>query len=101
MRLLSLEIKRILKSRYTVCIILAAIVLSIILAYIPLIFFHCVNPSSDGPDYFTGIEALQELKRIRKDIEGEITQEDIESTAKINAQAIERELERAGKEASK
>ena len=98
MRLLNLEIKRILKSRYTVCIVLVAIVLSIILAYIPLVFFHCVNPSSEGPDYYTGIEALQELKRIRKDIEGEITQEDIEETVRnyqmcMNSYGVRHEYE--------
>ena len=76
MRLLCLEIKRIVKSRLTICMIVIAVVFSFLLAYVPICFYNCVNPSGDK-EYLSGIEALRTMKEIRSEIEGEISHEDI------------------------
>lgn len=76
MRLLWLEIKRIIKSRLTLCVVMMAIVFSLLLACVPIQFYNCVNPSGDK-EYLSGLEALRTMKQIRSDIEGEISHEDI------------------------
>ena len=67
MRLLWLEIKRIAKSKLTICMVVVALVFSFLLAYVPISFVYCVNPSGDK-EYLTGIEALRTLKEIRSEI---------------------------------
>ncbi len=76
MRLLCLEIKRIVKSRLTICTIVVAVFFSILLAYVPISFYNCVDPSGNK-EYLSGLDALRTMKEIRGDIEGEISHEDI------------------------
>ena len=75
MRLLWLETKRILKSRLTVCMIMMAVIFSLLMAYVPISFYNCVNPSGDK-EYLSGFDALRTMKEIRSDIEGTIEHED-------------------------
>ena len=81
MRLLWLEIKRIAKSKLTICMVVVALVFSFLLAYVPISFLYCVNPSGDK-EYLTGIEALRTLKEIRSEIEGAIDHDDIVEAVK-------------------
>ncbi len=76
MKLLKLEIKRIIKSRLTISMVLVALAFSLLFAYVPISFFYCVNPSGDK-EYLTGLEALKTLKEIRQEVEGDISHEDI------------------------
>jgi hypothetical protein len=81
MKLLRLEIKRIAKSRLTICMVLVALAFSFLFAYVPITFFYCVNPSGDK-EYLTGVEALKTLKEIRREVEGDISHEDIMEAVK-------------------
>lgn len=81
MRLLWLETKRILKSRLTVCMIMMAVIFSLLMAYVPVSFYNCANPSGDK-EYLSGFDALRTMKEIRSDIEGPIEHEDIKAAVK-------------------
>ena len=78
MRLLWLETKRILKSRLTICMIMIAMIFSLLMAYVPISFYNCVNPSGNK-EYLSGFAALRTMKEIRSDIEGTIEHEDIKA----------------------
>lgn len=81
MRLLWLETKRILKSRLTICMIMMAMIFSLLMAYVPISFYNCVNPSGNK-EYLSGFAALRTMKEIRSDIEGPIEHEDIKAAVK-------------------
>ena len=81
MRLLWLGKKRILKSRLTVCMIMMAVIFSLLMAYVPVSFYNCANPSGDK-EYLSGFDALRTMKEIRSDIEGPIEHEDIKAAVK-------------------
>ena len=64
--------------------VVVALVFSFLLAYVPISFLYCVNPSGDK-EYLTGIEALRTLKEIRSEIEGTIDHNDIVEAVKYIA----------------
>lgn len=76
MRLFILEIKRVLKTPMTIIMLVAALLLSFALAYIPVTFEYVAKEyDGDRPVYATGLEAIR-LNR-EKLLEGEITQDKI------------------------
>lgn len=79
MRLLGLEIKRVLMSPMTRIVLGAALFFSFLLAYIPVTFVYCRNPQvvTGDKEYLTGLEAIRAEKQITQGISGEITQEKI------------------------
>lgn len=78
MRLLGLEIKRVMKTKMTIITLIAAILLSFALAYIPTTFVYCIKGFQDGePVYATGMEAIKWNRQIEKEIVGEVTQEKV------------------------
>ncbi|MGN0153287.1 MAG: hypothetical protein ACI4A3_02475 [Lachnospiraceae bacterium] len=78
MRLLGLEIKRVMKTKMTIIALLSAILLSFAMAYIPTTFVYCIKGFQDGePVYATGMEAIKTRQQIEKEIEGEVTQDRI------------------------
>ena len=75
MHLLFLEIKRILSSRSSQIAIGAALLFSILLAYVPITFVYYYNP--EAQKFVSGFQAIKDEQVLRSDIEGDITQEDI------------------------
>lgn len=78
MRLFQLEIKRVLKTRMTLGLLLAALALSFLMAYIPTTFPGCVYQDENGQEVeLNGLEAVRYIKEKRKEIEGEVTPQNI------------------------
>ena len=74
MRILKLEIKRIMKTRRTWLLIAAAFFLSIALAYLPVTYEYAYSYDETGKrTELNGVEAIQYLKEIRTDITGTVT----------------------------
>ena len=70
-----MEIKRILSSRSSQIAIGAALLFSILLAYVPITFVYYFNP--EAQKFVSGFQAIKDEQVMRSDIEGDITQEDI------------------------
>ena len=75
MHLLFLEIKRILSSRSSRIAIAAALLFSILLAYVPITFVYYYSPKEQK--FISGSEAIKDKQALHSDLEGTITQEDI------------------------
>ena len=58
-----------------------AVIFSLLMAYVPVSFYNCANPSGDK-EYLSGFDALRTMKEIRSDIEGPIEHEDIKAAVK-------------------
>lgn len=78
MRLLKLEIKRVLKTRMTQIILLAALLFSALLAYIPATFVYSSYIDEDGNEVvLQGLDAIRREKEITGNISGDITSKTI------------------------
>lgn len=89
MRLLFLEIKRILKSRQTITLMIIGFTLSILMAYIPITFEEINRPTENGRvESLSGIDAIQYLKSKRSVYDGVVTTEKIRSALEIYQSAI-------------
>lgn len=78
MRLFLLEIKRILKSRRTVILLAVAMVLSVMMAYLPVAFESINRPNADGTvTELDGIEAIQFKSNLYSATYGEVTPEKV------------------------
>ena len=65
MRLLGLEIKRVMKTKMTIITLITAILLSFAMAYIPTTFVYCIKGFQDAePVYATGLEAIKIRQQI-------------------------------------
>lgn len=74
MRLLKLEIKRVLKTRLTLILIAFSLVLSLLLAYIPTTFSYITYQDDSGKDVkLVGLDAIRYMKAIQADTSGEVT----------------------------
>lgn len=72
MRLLQLELKRTLSSRATRCILMLALVLSLVIAWLPVSY---VGLYSSEDSEITGLRAVQEIKQLAAPYSGEVTTE--------------------------
>ena len=76
MRLLCLELKRLVKTRSTWMLLAAALILSAVLAYFPISFVTSYKTDARGNMVkLTGIEAIQNKKEQEQAIAGLITEE--------------------------
>ena len=75
MRLLQLELKRTLSSRATRCILALALVLSLVMAWLPVSYVRLY--SSEGSE-ITGLQAVQEIKQLAAPYSGEVTAEKVQ-----------------------
>lgn len=74
MRLFRLEVKRILKSRRTLILLAAALLLSIVMAILPVTFESINRPEKDGTvTELNGLEAIRFKKEYYKKTEGTVT----------------------------
>ena len=70
MRLLQLELKRTVSSRATRCILALALVLSLVMAWLPVSYVRLYP--SEGSE-ITGLQAVQEIKQLAAPYSGEVT----------------------------
>ena len=60
MRLYRLEIKRVLKARRTLILLAVALIMSVVMAYLPIMFESINRPNADGTvTELDGIEAIR------------------------------------------
>ena len=89
MRLLFLETKRILKSRQTMILMAIGLILSILMAYIPIRFEEIDRLTENGSvESLSGIAAIQYFKSKRSVYDGVVTTEKIHSALEIYQFAI-------------
>lgn len=76
MRLLKLELKRVLKSRITVILLLAIVVISAFMAYIPITFSYVIRWNERGErETLLGLDAIRYDKQARAGLAGTVTPE--------------------------
>ena len=81
MRLYVLEIKRLLKTRSVGLLIIAALVLSAVLSYLPVTYIQAYKTDKSGDiQIVTGIEAIKAKKADKKALHGEMTEAKIRET---------------------
>ena len=89
MRLFKAELKRIVKSRSTLIIFAVSIVLSTVLALIPILMASAdVEESGGNVKELNGVSAIKYLKEIRSVSNGEVTPEKLKSALKIYQECV-------------
>ena len=74
MRLMKLELKRVLKTRLTLILLTFSLVLSLVMAYIPTTFSYVSYLDDNGNTIkLLGLAAVQYLKTLQSDTMGEVT----------------------------
>ena len=74
MRLMKLELKRVLKTRLTLILLTFSLVLSLVMAYIPTTFSYVTYRDTNGDTVkLLGLDAVQYLKTLQSDTAGEVT----------------------------
>ena len=74
MRLMKLELKRVLKTRLTLILLTFSLVLSLVMAYIPTTFSYVTYRDTNGDIVkLLGLDAVQYLKTLQSDTTGEVT----------------------------
>ena len=98
MRLYVLELKRLLKTRSVGILIIAALILSAVLSYLPVTYIQAYKTDKSGTiQVVTGIEAIKAKKADKKALHGEMTEAKIRETIadiKEVLKEFEREEER-------
>lgn len=78
MRLLKLEIKRVLKTRTTLILLLLSLILSALLAYLPTTFAYSSYKDESGNEVeLTGLASIRYEKKLQADIAGKVTPEKV------------------------
>lgn len=79
MRIVGLELRRVLKAKITIILLAAALALTIVMAYLPVTFVRSSYVDTDGNVVeIKGKEAIAYEKQIQKDIAGEIDGKDVQ-----------------------
>lgn len=74
MRLMKLELKRVLKTRSTLILLTLSLVLSLVMAYIPTTFSYVSYLDDNGNTIkLLGLDAVQYLKTLQSDTAGTVT----------------------------
>lgn len=78
MRLLKLEIKRILKTRMTLILLALSLVLSAVMAWLPVTFCYAYTTDENGNSIkLTGMDAVEHTKTVQAGIAGTVTPEKV------------------------
>lgn len=78
MRLLKVELKRILKTRFTIILLLSALFLSFLLAWLPVTFSYASYTDANGETVeLKGLQAIAHIKQLQADITGTVTPEKV------------------------
>lgn len=74
MRLMKLELKRVLKTRSTLILLSLSLILSLVMAYIPTTFSYVSYLDDNGNTIkLLGLDAVQYLKTLQSDTAGTVT----------------------------
>ena len=74
MRLYRLEIKRVLKARRTLILLAVALIMSVVMAYLPIMFESINRPNADGTvTELDGIEAIRFKRTYYSETYGTVT----------------------------
>lgn len=91
MRILKLELMRILKSRRNFILIIAAFIITIIMAYLPISFTKTVYLDENGKiSNLKGTKAINYIKETQKDIAGTVTSEKVYNAIEICKDILKR-----------
>ena len=91
MRLYCLEIKHILKSRRTLILLTVALIMSIVMAYLPVMFESINRPNADGTvTELNGMEAIRFKRAYYSETYGTVTPQKV-ADALQNYQSIVKE----------
>ncbi len=91
MRLLKLELKRVLKTRLTIVLLILALLLSVVLAWIPTTFPKATFFGENGELVeLTGMDALRHIQKVQEPFSGPVTTEKLK-TALTQYQAVMRQ----------
>ncbi len=91
MRLLKLELKRVLKTRLTIVLLILALLLSVALAWIPTTFPSATFFDENGEIVkLTGLDALHHIQEVQEPFSGPVTTEKLK-TALTQYQAVMRQ----------
>lgn len=83
MRLFRLEVKRVLKSRRTMILLAVALVMSAVMAYLPVSFESINRPNPDGSSTeLDGIAAIEFKRELYSAVNGEVTPEKVSEALK-------------------
>lgn len=83
MRLFCLEVKRVLKSRRTLILLAIAMVMSVLMAYLPVAFEGINRPNPDGSKTeLNGIVAIEFKRELYAAVNGEVTPEKVSEALK-------------------
>lgn len=78
MRLLKLELKRILKTRVTIILLLSALFLTFVMAYLPTTFAYSSYTDENGNKVeLTGLDSIEYVKNLQAEFSGSITPEKV------------------------
>lgn len=78
MRLLKVELKRILKTRFTIILLLSALFLSFLLAWLPVTFSYASYTDANGETIeLKGLQAIAHIKQLQAGITGTVTPEKV------------------------
>lgn len=84
MRILGLELRRILKTRTTIILVVAALCLTFFMAYLPITFVKNTYVDAEGNIVeISGKEAIEYDKRMQREIAGEIEAEDLQKAVEL------------------
>lgn len=74
MRILKLEIKRVLKTKITIILLLLSLLLSAVLAYLPITYTYSSYTDEAGNEVeLTGLASIRYEKNLQADIAGIVT----------------------------
>ena len=83
MRILGLELRRILKTKITIILLIAALGLTFVMAYLPITYVHYSYVNAEGNVVeVSGLEAIAYDKSVQKDIAGEIEVMDFQNAVR-------------------
>ena len=89
MRIFMLEVKKIIRTRVTWILLLAALLLSGLMAYIPVTFEGVSVQNGDGErTEFSGLAAVHYLQDLRADISGDVTAENVQRAVREYQSAL-------------
>lgn len=90
MRLLLLEIKKVLKTRATWFLLAAALILSIITAYVPVTFEEVLLTDENGKEiYLKGLDAVRYYQQMNETLYGEVTAERVKQAIETYQEVYE------------
>lgn len=89
MRIFKLEIKRVLKTRLTGIFLLAALFLSVLMAYLPTTFVEYGSMDAEGKWIeYHGMEAIRQIRMLREAVSGQVISQTLGKTVELYQETL-------------